>query len=221
MYAQQREKGLTTVDLGQGVRLIQSLVQQSLVGNTEPFLTSWRFEQDLYRIQQSLSVSIADLSFDDLTILLPVAFILYGYRITGGKAAAGHRFWEIRFVGDTSYAGIGAVVEHTKDLLAYQKLMVQHNYVLGVFYSMEKAPLPADVVFAHVRVMHQEDLTNLFMALAAVEYLDTFVLTISSISGFKAKARAVLNMLTQESDFSWERVSAIARRWTVLMEEYL
>ena len=204
------------IDVSNGIRIVHSLVQQSLAGNTEPFLTSLRLVEDLRQIKQRLAIGIARLSPDDLTALFPVALFLQGYEVTGEDTLAGHYFWEIQFLdpGGIRHAGMGAVVEYVNDLRVYQELMSQYNYVSGVFYLTEKVSLPTDSVPDRVNVMRRDNLANLLMALAMTEYVDTFALTISSL-GLREKVR---DTLMQETKLSWETVTTISKRWATVAE---
>jgi len=205
------------IDLSSGVLVVHSLVQQSLTGNTEPFLTSSRLVEDLRQIKQCLAMGIAGLSTDDLTALFPVALFLQGYEVVGEDTLAGHHFWEIQFSdpGGIRHSGIGVLVEHVKDLRGYQELMSQYDYVFGVFYSGQRAPLQTDFVSDRVKVMGQDDLADLLMALAMNEYVDTFALTISSL-GLREKVR---DTLMQEAELSWETVTTISKRWATVAKD--
>ena len=200
-----------------GVLIVHSLVQQSLAGNTEPFLTSSRLVEDLRQIKQRLAMGIAGLSTDDLTALFPVALFLQGYEVAGEDTLAGRHFWEIQFSdpGGILYSGIGALVKHVDDLRGYKELMNQYGYVSGVFYLTGKASLPTDSVPDRVNVMGRDDLTALLMAIAMTEYVDTFALTISSL-GLREKVR---DTLVQEAGLSWETIMTISRRWAIVAED--
>lgn len=203
------------IDLSSGIHIVHSLVQQSLTGNTEPFLTSSRLVEDLRQIKQRLAMGIAGLSTDDLIVLFPVALSLQGYEVVGENTLAGHHFWEIQFSdpGGIRHAGMGALVEHVNDLRVYQELMSQYDYVSGVFYLTEKASLPRDSVPDHVNVMGRDDLAALLMALAMTEYVDAFARTIASIPGLREKLR---DTLMQEAGLSWETVTTISKRWATV-----
>lgn len=207
------------IDLSNGIHIVHNLVQQSLMGNTEPFLTSSRLVEDLRQIKQRMAMGIAGLSPDELMALFPVALFLQGYEVTGEQTLTGHHFWEIQFSDPVGirHAGVGALVEHVNDLRVYQELMSQHDYISGVFYLTEKASLPTNSVpDDRVNVMGRDNLANLLMALAVTEYVDTFARSIASISGLREKVR---DTLMQEAGFSWETVTAISKRWATVAED--
>ncbi len=206
------------IDLSNGIHIVHSLMQQSLAGITEPFLTSSRLVEDLRQVKQRLAMGIAGLSTDGLTALFPVALFLQGYEVVGEDTLAGHHFWEIQFSdpGGIHHSGMGVLIEHVRDLRGYQELVSQYDYVFGVFYSGERASLPKDFVSDRVKVMVRDDLADLLMALAMNEYVDTFALTISSIPSLKETLQATL---MQEAGLSWEAVTTISKRWATIAKD--
>jgi len=146
------------VDLSNGIRIVHSLVQQSLTGSTEPLLTSSRLVEDLRQVKQCLAMGIAGLSTGDLTALFPVALSLQGYEVMGEDTLSGYHFWEIQFSdpGGILHTGMGALVENVDDLQGYQELMSRYDYVSGMFYLMGKASLPTDSVPDRVNVMGRD-----------------------------------------------------------------
>ena len=105
------------IDLSNGIHIVHSLVQQSLTGNTEPFLTSSRLVEDLRQIKQRLAMGIARLTPDDLTALFPVALFLQGYEVVGEDMVVGHHFWitSLRRIGIRVSRNSDDVIRHPPD----------------------------------------------------------------------------------------------------------
>jgi hypothetical protein len=204
----------TTIDFSTGIKVARELVRNSLVESTEPFLTSSRLATDLRKIKQRLAKGVTKLSADDLKALYPVILLLQGYEVAAEDTLAEHHFWKTQSSdpGGIRLAGLAALLGNAMEMQTYQELLSQQHYV---FYLPEKKSVPPDAVPKQVRLMGPDDLVSLLTALAVVEYIDTFVLTISSMPGLREKLQAAL---AQEVTLSWETITAISQRWSRIVK---
>ena len=128
------------------------------------------------------------------------------------------RPFPLTLTGGKLHTGIGAVVRDADGLDNYCRLIGQHDYDSGVLHVPGGLGVPT---LEHVHVMRRADFADVLMALATMEYLDAFILTIQSAPGFKEAAGDVLRTLGREADLTWEKITVIAGRWATLAKGQL